>query len=182
MNAGLEAERWGTAHASIVPYQTFETSDGHMTVGCGNDPAFRELCQRMGLEGLAKSDKFSTNERRVVNRDELLDVLSDLFRTKTTEEWNVAFEGVSFPYGSVNNLGQVFSDPQVVHNGLRRTVHHDSLGEVGQVGPAVRFSGSENDIRSPPPILGAHTDTVLKGVLGIGVEELEELREKGVIR
>merc|ERR1719495_2201594 len=108
LNAGLLSQRWGTAHASIVPYQTFRTRDGHMTVGCGNDKQFQEFCARIGRSDLGSSQDFLNNEARVKNRNLLLPVLAEVMSAKTSAQWSDLFQGVSFPYGPVNDMSQVF--------------------------------------------------------------------------
>lgn len=107
LNAGKEAKRWGSAHESIVPYETFVTKDGHMTVGAGSDTQFLILAKKLNLPDLAVDARFGSNSSRVKNREELLNILRDTFRKKTNKEWNEIFEGASFPYGQVNTMQQV---------------------------------------------------------------------------
>jgi len=182
LNCSVESSRWGSAHMSIVPYQTFPTSDGFLTIGCGNNNQFTELCKRMGEADLASEDKYASNERRVENRVELIGKLSKMLSSKTNSQWCEAFKGVSFPYGPVNKMSEVFEEPQVQHLGLQQKIAHPGLGqEVSLVGPAVNFSGSENRVRGPPPALGQHTDQVLRDQLGMEDEEIAELRRAGVV-
>lgn len=164
INGGLEGKRWGSAHASIVPYESFKTKDGYLTIAAGNDVQFVEFCSAIGLGDLAKSEKYSTNPERVKNRHELIDILNSRLQERTNSDWDKVFReaGVRFPYGPVNKLAEVFSDPQVLHNGmLRQDLLHDSLGPISQVGPAVRFSSIKNEPRSAPPTLGQHNSEVL---------------------
>jgi len=159
LNGNQEGKRWGSAHASIVPYQSFQTKDGFFTIGAGNDTLFRELCDVIDRRDLIEtSDKFARNEDRVVNREELIEILTQTFKEKTNSEWNRVFTKarVRFPYGPVNSLSAVFSEQQVLHNGMSVEMAHDTLGSVKQVGPAVRFSSIANGPRSPPPTLGQH--------------------------
>ena len=209
LNGGQEAKRHGTAHMSIVPYQTFQTGDGWLTLGCGNEGQFRDFSSRIGKEGLAEDEKFSSNERRVKvlmiypvcfqsggmktfdlsdafdlfqNRIELVDLITSILSTKTNEEWNGIFEGASFPYGAVNDFKSVFQDPQIVYNETVQKISHESLGTVKQVRPAVSYSGSRNEIRGPPPVLGSHTKEVLKDLLGMNEEEVERMEREKIIR
>lgn len=182
LNAGAIPSRWGTSHASIVPYQSFPTQDGHMTIGCGNDRQFSQLCDVINQEGWPKDPRYATNEARVANRDQLEADLCSILATKTTKEWMGLFaKGVAFPYGPVNDMKQVFEDEQVIHSGMRQQVEHSTVGTVEQVGPAVRFSSSNNSIRSPPPTLGQHTDTVLSNLLGYDQDRIQQLRERKII-
>jgi len=115
LNCGVESSRWGSAHVSIVPYQTFPTSSGHLTIGCGNSSQFTELCARLGEAGLAADPRFTTNEGRVAAREEVVARIAAVLQTRSNAEWCQAFQGVSFPYGPVNKMSEVFEDPQVVH-------------------------------------------------------------------
>ena len=179
--AGQEAKRWGTAHESIVPYQAFATSDGYLTVGGGNDRQFRELCHRIGCTQLSSDPKYLTNALRVKHRRELIDQLAEIMATKSNAEWINIFNGANFPYGPINSLSQVFTDPQVKHNRLVQEIDHPSAGTVKLVGPPVEFSGSGNRIRLPPPGLGEHTESVLQDRLGYSLTYIQELRNSGVI-
>ena len=179
--AGQEAKRWGTAHESIVPYQAFATSDGYLTVGGGNDRQFRELCHRIGCTQLSSDPKYLTNSLRVKHRRELIDQLAEIMSTKSNAEWINIFNGANFPYGPINSLSQVFTDPQVKHNRLVQEIDHPTAGTVKLVGPPVEFSGSGNRIRLPPPELGEHTESVLRDRLGYSLTYIQELRNSGVI-
>ncbi|OWF55056.1 CaiB/baiF CoA-transferase family protein C7orf10 [Mizuhopecten yessoensis] len=121
LNAGQEARRYGTAHQSIVPYQAFQTRDSYIMVGGCNNQQFSSLCQMLELDHLSDDVKFVSNESRVNNREELLAMLSDKFLSKTTEEWLVVFDGSGLPYGPINNMENVFSDPQVQPSGTAST-------------------------------------------------------------
>lgn len=179
LNSGLEAKRHGTEHASIVPYMTFEVADGYMTVGCGNDRQFEDFCGRIERPDLPV--EYPTNEVRVKRRDELIPLLEVIMKAQTLRSWNEVFDGAGFPYGAVNNLKGVFEDPQVNHNRMKREMEHETLGTIKQVGPAVKFSGIENDLRSPPPPLGHHTDVVLNEVLEMTPGEIALLKKHGVV-
>ncbi|XP_069715875.1 succinate--hydroxymethylglutarate CoA-transferase-like isoform X3 [Phaenicophaeus curvirostris] len=114
LNCKTEAKRWGTAHGSIVPYQAFKTKDGYIVVGAGNDQQFVTVCKILNLPEVSKDSRYKTNNLRVQNRKELIDILSSRFSEKTTIEWLQLFEGSEVPFGPINNMQQVFSDPQVV--------------------------------------------------------------------
>uniref|UniRef100_A0A8C3JHK3 Succinyl-CoA:glutarate CoA-transferase n=1 Tax=Calidris pygmaea TaxID=425635 RepID=A0A8C3JHK3_9CHAR len=113
LNFKIEAKRWGTAHGSIVPYQAFKTKDGYIVVGAGNDQQFVTVCKILNLPEVSKDSRYKTNTLRVQNRKELIDILSTRFSEKATMEWLQLFEGSGVPYGPINNMQQVFSDPQV---------------------------------------------------------------------
>ncbi|XP_046333411.2 succinate--hydroxymethylglutarate CoA-transferase-like isoform X1 [Haliotis rufescens] len=183
LNAGMEAKRYGTAHESIVPYQAFKTKDGgYFMVGAGNDKQFQLLCQRMELPELLEDERFQDNKVRVANRDILLPLLGHRFETKTTSQWMQVLEGSGIPYGPINNIQQVFSDPQVVHNGMIQELQHPTAGTIRLPGPAVRYSESQTVVPRPPPTLGQHTQEVLQGILGYSDRQLKHLIESGVVQ
>lgn len=106
LNGNKEATRQGSEHESIVPYEAFPTKDGYMTIGTGSDMQFLELVKRLQMPELV-TDKFKNNEARVKNRKELLQILRNVFKKKTNQEWSAIFEGASFPYGAVNTIKEV---------------------------------------------------------------------------
>ena len=148
----------------VKPRQKIRTNWVLLLSAAGNDVQFVEFCSAIGLGDLAKSEKYSTNPERVKNRHQLIDILNSRLQERTNSDWDKVFReaGVRFPYGPVNKLAEVFSDPQVLHNGmLRQDLLHDSLGPISQVGPAVRFSSIKNEPRSAPPTLGQHNSEIL---------------------
>jgi len=181
LNAGKEASRWGTAHASIVPYQAFPTKDGYYTIGTGSDKQFVEFCRKIEKEDLAKNPKFLTNKDRVENREELIGILSKILKTQTNTEWAKKFDNTSFPNGPVNNIHAAFNDPHVKHTGLVKTLEHKQAGKIKVVGPPVRYSEGGNEVRSAPPVLGQHTDEVLRDLLGYSDGKINELRKDKIV-
>ncbi|XP_048807214.1 succinate--hydroxymethylglutarate CoA-transferase isoform X3 [Lagopus muta] len=154
LNCKIDAKRWGTAHGSIVPYQAFKTKDGYIVLAAGNDQQFVTVCQILNLPEVIKDSKYKTNELRVQNRKELIDILSTRLSEKTTVEWLQLFEGSGVPYGPINNIQQVFSEPQVLHNGLVMEMDHPTAGRIAVPGliSILRNSGplqelSRHDIR-----------------------------------
>uniref|UniRef100_A0A8C5MM82 Succinyl-CoA:glutarate CoA-transferase n=1 Tax=Leptobrachium leishanense TaxID=445787 RepID=A0A8C5MM82_9ANUR len=113
LNGGMEAKRWGTAHGSIVPYQSFKSNDGYLVIGAGNDQQFSTVCKVLDLSELPDDARFKTNELRVQHRKVLLSILSARFSEKSTRDWLKLFEGSGIPYGPINSIKEVFSEPQV---------------------------------------------------------------------
>eukprot|EP00164_Ancoracysta_twista_P003474 GFYU01004635.1.p1 GENE.GFYU01004635.1~~GFYU01004635.1.p1 ORF type:complete len:461 (+),score=81.43 GFYU01004635.1:71-1453(+) len=179
--AGQEGFRTGTAHASIVPYQAFETSDGHVIVGAGNDAQFVGMCKAMGVPELSSNDKFKTNPDRVANQDELLGILKTMFKAQPTATWLDRLEGHGFPFGPINTMEQVFSDPQVLHRQMVQTIQHPTAGNLKLIGMPVKYSDTSPTLRLPPPLLGQHTREVLKEVVGYSDEHIAELEANGII-
>ncbi|XP_040288615.1 succinate--hydroxymethylglutarate CoA-transferase isoform X1 [Bufo bufo] len=175
LNGGIEAKRWGTAHGSIVPYQSFKAKDGYLVIGAGNDQQFSTVCRITDLSELINDPRFKTNKLRVQHRKELLQVLTSRFSEKTTAEWLELFEGSGIPYGPINSIKQVFSEPQVSHNGLILEMDHPNAGKISVPGPAVRFNNFNISEPKPPPVIGQHTVEVLKSILGYEDNYIAEL-------
>ncbi|KAM9308225.1 succinyl-CoA:glutarate CoA-transferase [Gastrophryne carolinensis] len=181
LNNGIEAKRWGTAHGSLVPYQSFKTKDGYFVVGAGNDQQFSTVCKLLDLPELLIDTRFKTNKHRVQNRKKLIDILVSRFLEKTTSDWIQLFEGSGLPYSPINTIKQVFSEPQVKHNGLIAEMDHPTAGKIAVPGPAVRFNGFNFLTPTAPPLLGQHTTEVLKNVLGYEDNYIAELIRGNVV-
>lgn len=182
LNANEEAQRWGTEHVSIVPYAAFETKDGFFTIGAGSDGQFSELCGVLGMPELADDQRFVSNKKRVENRDELKAILDAIFKDKSNSEWSEVFKSANFPFGPVNSIQQVFDDPHIRDIELVKQLDHPHAGSVKVVGPPVSFSDSLNTARTAPPILGQHTDEVMRDVLNYDNDKIAELRQKKIIQ
>lgn len=182
LNLGQEAERWGTAHPSVMPYDAWRTKDSYFVIGATNDKQFKILCEKLGQTSLAQDEKFLTNEVRVRNRDELKRILLDLFAAKTTEEWAEVFEGSGMPYGPINSMEKVFQHPQTEARNMVQDVAFDAAeaGSLSLLGPPVKFSDTKATIRQRPPLLGEHTEEVFREI-GITGQELETLKELKVV-
>ncbi|KAL4804650.1 CoA-transferase family III domain-containing protein [Aspergillus unguis] len=182
LNLAREGQRWGTAHASIVPYDSFKTRDSALVLGAVNNRQFRALCQRLGDESIADNPKFVDNDARVRNRDQLKEVLDRLFAQKTSQEWMQVFEGSGLPHGPVNNIEQAFSHPQVADRGMVQTIEHSAAagGTIQVMGMPVKLNNSQNGHSTPPPGLGEHTEEIL-AEMGHSDTEIARLREENVI-
>lgn len=178
---GTPPKRIGNLHPNIVPYQPFRTRDGDIIVACGNDNLYRKLCEAAGCGPLANDPRFATNGKRVENRVELTRLLQDVFFGRTTTEWIEVLEAAGVPNGPINNVAQVFEEPQVKARGIRMKLPHPVAGEVDSVASPMRFSGTPLSFERAPPLLGQHTDEVLRGLLGKSDAELVRLRADGVV-
>lgn len=181
LNAGKEAKRMGTAHGSIVPYQAFKTKSGYFTIGAGSDDQFKALCKFLKIDELAENTKFITNKDRVNNREELINILSEILATKSNNDWMEVFNDAPFPVGPVNSMKEVFNDAHIKEIGLVKTLEHPIAGDVKVVGPPVVYSEARNEARTAPPTLGQHTDDVLREVLGYNDEHIKRLRQKDIV-
>ncbi len=178
---GQPPKRIGNLHPNIVPYQPFRTSDGEVIVACGNDNLYRKLCQAAGCGELATDPRFATNGKRVENRAELTRLLQEVFSRRSTREWVEALEAAGVPNGPINNLAQVYEEPQVKARGIRVELEHPVAGRLPTVASPMRFSGTPIEYSLPPPLLGEHTEEILKGLLGRSAAEVAALRAEGVV-
>jgi len=183
LNAGFETGRYGTAHHSIVPYQAFKTHDGHFLVGAGNDGLFKNLCNLLGLDNLADDPLYSTNAARVENRKELLAILEKSFQERPTKDWAELFDGSGIPCGPINDIKQLFEDPQVNYKGMVQELEHPTAGRIRMPGPAVEYNGQTcQGVPIPPPILGEHTIEVLTELLDYDDMKILKLENDGVVK
>ena len=171
--------RWGNAHINICPYQVFATSDGHLILAVGNDSQFRNFCKAAGCEELSDDARFRTNPDRLKNRDLLVPIVEAIMRGRSKNAWVSALEAAGVPCGPINNMQEVFENPQVRHRGLRVEIPHPA-GSVPTVASPMRFSETPVTYDVPPPMLGQHTDEILQGLLGMSAQQIAELRESGV--
>ncbi|KAG9229307.1 CoA-transferase family III domain-containing protein [Amylocarpus encephaloides] len=173
--------RWGTSHPSVVPYRSFRTLDGDILFGGGTDRLFKILCVGLGKAEWGDDPRFSANAERVANRVVLEKGIEDITATKSTSDWEATFEGSGLPYARVNDLMDTLNHKHVRARNMVKSVDHPSCGPIEMINPPVKYSYSTPGIRSPPPTLGQHTDTVLRDVLGVSEEEIEDLRNDGVL-
>ncbi len=177
---GKVPQRLGNAHPNIVPYQTFETSDGHIIMAVGSDRQYTEYCRIIGALHLAE-EPFTTNRGRVENRASLIPLLQPYMKKKPTAEWVEAFEAAAVPCGAINSIDQVFENPQVKSRGLQLALQRgDSLTVPGVANPVV-FSATPNTYDIPSPSLGNATDDILANYLGLGGAEISNLRARKII-
>ncbi len=179
--SGNAPKRWGNAHPNIVPYQTFATADGHIIVAVGNDGQYAKFVEAGGRAELAQDERFATNPMRVRNRDVLVPILVEMVKSKTRDEWINRLEGAGVPCGPINNLDDVYVNPQVVARGLRADLPHPCGAPVKLVQSPMKLSGTPVRCDMPPPTLGQHTEQVLEELLGQGEAEIAALRAKGIV-
>ena len=181
LTTGVSPKRLGNAHPNIVPYQDFPTADGDFILTVGNDSQFRKFAEVAGQPGWADDPRFVSNKQRVANRAVLVPLIRQATVFKTTAQWVEQLEAVGVPCGPINELAQVFADPQVQARGLAFELPHVLAGLVPQVGSPIRLSETPVEYRRAPPLLGEHTQEVLARVLGVTTVDLELLRQSGVL-
>ena len=180
-STGKAPKRIGNLHPNIVPYQPFRSSDGEVIVACGNDNLFRKFCDAAGCPALATDARFATNGKRVENRAEMTRLIQEIFRKKTTAEWLALLESAGVPNGPINDIAQVFEEPQVKARGVKIELDHAAAGKLPLVASPMRFSGTPLEYRLPPPLLGEHTDQILKEFLKLNETEIAKLRADGIV-
>ena len=179
--SGKVPGRMGNAHLNIVPYQTFQTADGHMIVAVGNDRQYREFCAIIGVPALAEDQRFANNRGRVENREVLIPLLTAPMLARTTGQWVEAFEAAAVPCGPILGIDQVFQNEQVLARGLQiGLTREDGVQVPGVANPAV-FSETPVEYDKAPPRLGHDTDKVLAETLGLKPEAIAGLRKAGAI-
>lgn len=181
LTTGNPPRRLGNAHPNIVPYQDFPTADGDFILTVGNDGQFRKFAEVAGQPQWADDQRFATNKQRVANRAELIPLIRQATVFKTTAEWVSQLEAAGVPCGPINDLAQMFQDPQVLSRGLAITMPHVLAGSVPQVASPIRLSETPVEYRRAPPLLGEHTEAVLGDVLGLDADAVMQLRSAGVL-
>lgn len=173
-------QRHGSAHPNIVPYQAVKSQDGYFMLAVGNDDQFIRFCQVIGRDDIASNNKFTTNEQRVANRDELLSEIENVLVTKSNCYWLEKLEKVKVPCGPINDISQVFQDPQISARQMCFSLPHEKAETVPQVGNPVKFSTTSIDYKKAPPVLGQDTEQILRE-LGLESDSIQKLRQLGVI-
>jgi crotonobetainyl-CoA:carnitine CoA-transferase CaiB-like acyl-CoA transferase len=178
---GKAPTRLGNAHPNIVPYQTFSTKDGHIIMAVGNDRQFAAYCAIAGVPKLAEDERFRTNRDRVEYRKDLIPLLVEPMKTRTTAEWVAAFEAASVPCGPINSIDQVFANEQVLARGLQIGQTRDDGVQVPGVANPIQFSVTPIEYDKAPPRLGDGTERILRDVLGLSEDIVRQYRANGAI-
>jgi formyl-CoA transferase len=179
--SGQAPGRMGNAHMNIVPYHVFRAADEFLIVAVGNEGQFARFCEIIGAPEWAADERFDSNAKRVGRRDLLVGMIAERLRTRPAREWLAALEPAGVPCGPINDLSQVFADPQVRHRGMQVRAPHPAAGEVAMVGNPIKFSRTPVEHSHAPPLLGEHTEEVLGSLLGLDEEAIGTLRRDGVV-
>jgi crotonobetainyl-CoA:carnitine CoA-transferase CaiB-like acyl-CoA transferase len=173
--------RLGNAHPNIVPYQTFETKDGHIIMAVGSDRQYAEYCKIIGALHLAIDERFKANRGRVEHRDALIPLLRPFMKARTTSEWVESFEAAAVPCGPINTIDQVFANPQIMARGMQLGLTRDDGIQVPGVANPIVFSESPVEYNKPSPRLGDGTEEVLREILGRSADDIAILRQKKIV-
>jgi len=179
--SGVNPTRLGNAHPNIVPYQAFQTRDGYLILAVGNDAQFKRFCDLAGRADLASDDRYLKNSERVKNRQTLVPQLIDIMLAQDSDYWLEQLNAQGIPCGPINNIDQVFSDPQVQHRGMQLELDHPVAGKVASVGNPIKLSETPVSYEKAPPTLGQHTEAVLSDLLELNSEQIKQLRTEGII-
>ena len=179
--SGEAPQRYGNAHASIVPYQTLPTSDGWIMLAVGNDGQFGRLCVALGHPEWARDERFATNPGRVANREILIPLLETIFRTRTTMAWDAILTDANVPYSLVHDIPTALATPQSQARNMVQTVEHPVTGQIPLVGPVPKLSETPAAIHRAPPLLGEHTEEVLQATLHYTKNMMAEFSAAGVL-
>ncbi len=174
-------DRYGNAHPNIVPYEIFPTRNGHLALAIGSDNQYHRFCEIVNRPDLWENEHFRTNAGRVQQRETLIPILQNLFQERTTVEWIDLCVKHNIPIGPINDVPTVLADPQVISRGMVQEIEHPILGTIQQLGPVAKFSKTPAELRSAPPLLGEHTESILRDEIGYRDSHIAQLRADGVI-
>jgi crotonobetainyl-CoA:carnitine CoA-transferase CaiB-like acyl-CoA transferase len=179
--SGKVPKRQGNAHPNIVPYEVFGCADGFVILAVGNDGQFAKFCDFAGRAELAKDPKFATNPARIANRAEIVKLVNEILKAKPQAHWVEGLAKAGVPCSPVNDIGQVFEDPQVVARGMKIDMPHAAGVNVKLIASPIKMSKTPPQYRRAPPVCGQHTDEVLYELLGFDAKEVAGLRARGVV-
>lgn len=171
----------GGAHPSITPFEAFRTKDSWIIVAAGNDVLWAKLCRILGREDLIRDPRFENNNFRTENQSELSAILTAELIKKTTAEWIETFVKEDIPYSKINNIKEICEDPVIRHRNMLVTVDQPGVGPVRIAGSPIRLSETPGEVYAPAPVLGQHSEDVLRTVLGYSQAEIDKLKEAGII-
>lgn len=178
---GSAPPRFGNAHPNIVPYEVCPTRDGYLALAIGTDAQYQRFCEVVDRLDLWENEDYQTNAGRVKHRDTLIPVLQDLFRERSTAAWIDLMVKHKIPIGPINDIPTLLADPQVAAREMVQEVEHPTLGAIQQLGPVAKFSDTPAVVQSAPPLLGEHTDSILRQEIGYTDAAIERLRADGAI-
>ncbi len=181
LGAGREGGRYGNGHPSIVPYTTYPTSDGMMAVAVGNDVQFAKFAQAIGRGEWAADARYMKNKDRVAHRDALDGMIADTLKADAAAAWIGKLKAAGVPCGRINSVKAAFDDEQTAARRMVETVEHPQIGPLKVIGTPFKMGGTPTSIRRPPPLLGEHTDEILRGELGYADARIGELRAGKII-
>src|SRR5688572_930828 len=179
--SGKDARRFGNGHPNIVPYTAYPTRDDMIAVAVGNDAQFAKFAAALGNPAWAGDSRYARNPDRVTNRDTLDTMIIAALKTDGADAWLAKLTAAGIPCGRINSVAQALGDPHTAAREMVRTVKHPTAGELRMLGIPFRFSDTPASVRRPPPMLGQHTEQVLRDELGLSAERIAVLRAEKII-
>lgn len=171
----------GSRHPAITPFEAFAAADGYVIIAIGNDTLWEKFCEHVGRRELISDARFRTNADRTANHSELFPILSEILRQRTTDAWIDVLERIGVPCGPINAMDKVVNHPQVQAREMITQVVHQITGAVEVPGLPIKLSETPGSVDAPAPNLGEHTTPVLTELLGLRLDEVERLRQEGVV-
>ncbi|HYG42417.1 MAG TPA: CaiB/BaiF CoA-transferase family protein [Bordetella sp.] len=178
--SGKLPRRMGTAHPAMAPYQAFQAKDGLIMLGVGNEAQWRRLCDAAGLQAIVDHPDFATNAVRVANLDRIVAIVQERVAQKEVQEWLALLEAAGVPCSAIHTLDQALAHPQVSTRQLMTQTRHPVLGHIQNVGLPVRFGGQAREASRTPPLLGEHSEEILREA-GYSSTDIGELRSLGTL-
>ena len=181
LSTGEVPQPLGRRHPTITPFEAFESADGYVVIAMGNNVLWKKFCDHVNQPELVDDERFCTNALRTEHHDELFPILTEIMRQRSTDQWVTALEEIGVPCGPVNTVDKVATDPQVLAREMIVEVEHEVTGTVGIPGIPIKLSETPGRVDAPAPNLGEHTEEILTGLLGLGSDEVDRLKQQGVV-
>lgn len=178
---GVSPKPQGNQHPLIAPYESFRTKDGHINIAVGNNVLWSTFCKVLGMEVFEKDPRFETNPKRVENRPALIQVIEERTTKYTSQELRELLDKAGIPNGPVWTIGEALSAPQSLALGMVQELEHPKAGPIKVTGVPIQLEKSPGSVRFPPPLLGQHTQEILRELLGMSEKEVEELQNQGIV-
>jgi succinate---hydroxymethylglutarate CoA-transferase len=179
--AGRNAGRFGNGHPSIVPYTTYQTADGMIALGVGNERQFARIAEVLGHPEWAKDARFASNSARVENRAVIDGLINEALSHDGADAWLAKLKATGIPCGKINSVAQALDDPQTAARQMTETIEHPTVGALKMLGIPFKFSDTACSVRRPPPTLGQHSEEILSAELGLDDKAIADLRRQKVI-
>jgi crotonobetainyl-CoA:carnitine CoA-transferase CaiB-like acyl-CoA transferase len=181
LTTATTSQRVGNRHATIAPYDTFSATDGELFLAVGNDDQFRRFCEATGQQALLRDERFATNPSRVVHHRELREQLAPILQQQSRAYWNEVLTRAGVPCGSVRDVPDALSDPQLMARHMIEAVEHAAAGTIKVLGVPIKLSETPGSVRTAPPTLGQHTAQVLAEI-GMTIDEIEDPRRASTMK
>jgi len=179
--SGRGGGRFGNGHPSIVPYTTYTAKDGMIALAIGNDIQFAKCAAVLGHPEWADDPRLATNRARVEHRHLVDGVIAQALAGDSVDNWLARLKAAGVPCGRINSVAEALAEPQTQARAMIETVEHPAIGDLKLIGMPYKFSSTPAIVRRPPPMLGEHTDEILREELGLDATAIAELRERKVI-